>query len=302
MSNSTKFHDALKTHGRWFYPSVASVYEREKEICDWMLTPLATWAEAVYGEEVFEVAAKGYAEYCLSVSKAQRAYEETGVFNPSDVGAITREIYHEKAIMTPYMWAAVLIYPFWPSMINHLFLFRDHFLDSLPENPRIVELGCGHGVVGMLAAAHRRDATLIGYDISPGAIEIATALRGETGFGERARFEVRDVLELGSFADTPEDKFHGVIAAMLAEHLEDPRPLFASIRGALRPGGLAFVSTAIESAQDDHVYEFHHESEPAKMAEDVGLRVRRMVSDRGSAIAGGRYIPRAVAMVLECPE
>jgi len=85
---------------------------------------------------------------------------------------------------------------------------------------------------------------------------------------------------------------------MLAEHLQDPRPLFQSISHLLADDGLVFFSTAIESAQRDHIYEFNQESEPLKMAEDVGLRVTRLISDASVPPAGARFLPRAMAMIL----
>ena len=71
---------------------------------------------------------------------------------------------------------------------------------------------------------------------------------------------------------------------MLAHHLADD--------------GLVFFSTALEFAQRDHTYEFHHESELVKMAEEVNLRVSRLVCDAGLAAPGGRFLPRALGMVL----
>ena len=109
-------------------------------------------------------------------------------------------------------------------------------------------------------------------------------------------FEVRDAIEIGQ-ART-EHRYQGIIAATLAERLEDPRCLFQAIPQLLAEDGLVFFSTAIESAQRDHVYEFNHESEPLKMAKDVGLRVTRLISDASAPPAGARFLPRAVAMIL----
>jgi hypothetical protein len=92
--------------------------------------------------------------------------------------------------------------------------------------------------------------------------------------------------------------YQGIIAAMLAEHLEDPRPLFKVLAHHVADDGLIFFSTALESAQRDHTYEFHHESELVKMAEEVGLRVTRLVCDAGIPVPGGRFLPRALGMVL----
>lgn len=107
---------------------------------------------------------------------------------------------------------------------------------------------------------------------------------------------MKDVLSLNLAG--PKKGYQGIIAAMLAEHLEDPRPLFAVLSHHLADDGLIFFSTALESAQRDHTFEFHHESEPLNMAEEVGLRVTRLVCGAGTPAPGGRFLPRALGMVL----
>jgi SAM-dependent methyltransferase len=198
--------------------------------------------------------------------------------------------------MVPYMWAAILIYPFWPSMTRHIAMYRDGFVKALPRDGNVLELACGHGVLSLLAAETRSDLTFEGSDISPPAIAVANRLLGVSGHGTRAKFEVKDALRID-----PAEKgrgYKGIVAAMLAEHLLDPRPLFEVIAHNLADDGLVFFSTALESAQRDHTWEFHKESEPIKMAEDVGLRVTRLVVDSGEPVPGGRFLPRALAMIL----
>ncbi len=288
------FLDALPSVAKLFAASARGAYEANQEVCSWLCDPLARWARDAYGEEVFAAAARGYAEYCLHVAQAKHAYEKAGRYMPDELPMIIDKVYEDDDVMTPYMWAAVLIYAFWPSMTAHLALFRDAFLDRLTAAPRIIELACGHGAMGLVSLEHRPDATLLGYDISPPAIRIANRLAAASPHAGRARFVVRDVLEL----DLAEGRHDGVIAAMLAEHLVDPCPLFDSVARFLAPGGLAFVSTALESPQRDHVFEFHHESEVLMMAEEAGLRVVRMACDSAPRRTGERFAPRALAMVL----
>jgi 2-polyprenyl-3-methyl-5-hydroxy-6-metoxy-1,4-benzoquinol methylase len=209
---------------------------------------------------------------------------------------IVSEVYEDEGYMVPYMWAAILIYPFWPSMISHISMYRDDFVKALPPSAKLLELASGHGVMGLLAAETRSDIQVEGSDISPPAVAVANRLLGVSGLGKRVNFEVKNALKL----DLAESggTYQGIIAAMLAEHLEDPRPLFEVIAHHLADDGLVFFSTALESAQRDHTYEFHHESEPVKMAEAVGLRVVKLVSDAGSPAPGGRFLPRALAMIL----
>lgn len=296
MSAQNEFLLALQKHGKLFYPAAFRSYSENQAICDWMLQPLARWAQAAYGDEVFEHAVRGYAQYCLHVGQAQRKYEQQGSYQPDALPEIIQSVYENSDYMTPYMWAAILIYPFWASMTEHLTLFREDFLDRLPADSRIAELACGHGVMGLLAAEHRQDIQLSGYDISPTAISIAQRLAAVSAHGQRVSFTVKDVLSLETAA--ADQKYDGIMAAMLAEHLSDPAALFASIAQRLAPGGLVFFSTALESPQRDHVYEFHRESEPILMAEAVGLRLVKLVCGSGVRQPGGQFLPRAMAAIF----
>lgn len=296
MKDGRAFLTSLDTKARMFAPSAWATYEANETLCSWLLNPLARWTEAAYGDRAFDDAAKGYARYCMGVWKCQQLYEKAGRYTPETLPELISEVYEDEGYMVPYMWAAILIYPFWPSMVNHIALYRDEFLKVIPQGGKILEVASGHGVMGLLAAEMRPDIHLTGVDISPPAVAVANRLRDVSGHGERVKFEVKDVLRL----DLTEQSgtYQGIIAAMLAEHLQDPRPLFKMLAHHLADDGLVFFSTALESAQRDHTFEFHDESGPIKMAEEVGLRVTRLVCDAGVPVPGGRFLPRALGMIL----
>jgi 2-polyprenyl-3-methyl-5-hydroxy-6-metoxy-1,4-benzoquinol methylase len=296
MPNGKTFLRSLETKAKMLAPSARATFEANEALCSWLLDPLARWAEAAYGDRAFDDAAKGYAQYCLSVWKSQQLYEKAGRYTPEQMPDLISEVYENEGYMVPYMWAAILIYPFWPSMVSHIAMYRDDFLKPLPAGANVLELACGHGVMGLLAAETRPDIHVKGFDISPPATAVANRLLNVSGHGERVTFEVKDALKLN--LTESRGTYQGIIAAMLAEHLEDPRPLFAVLAHHLADDGLVFFSTALESAQRDHTYEFHHESEPVKMAEEAGLRVTRLVCDAGSPVPGGRFLPRALGMIL----
>ena len=198
--------------------------------------------------------------------------------------------------MVHYMWAAILIYAFWRSMVNHIAMFRDEFVRRLPRNATVLEVAAGHGVLSLLAAEERPDLRIEGVDISPPAVAVANRLLAVSGHTERVTFRVEDVLEGNHYQAV--EKCEGIVSAMLAEHLPDPRPLFAAISRHISADGLVFFSTALESPQRDHVFEFNQESQPVLMAESAGLRVTRLVSDASTVTAGSKFLPRATAMIL----
>jgi SAM-dependent methyltransferase len=277
-------------------PAARATFAAHENLCSWLLDPLALWAGAAYGERAFDDAADGYARYCLGVWKCQQQYEKTGRYEPQAMPDVISNVYEDEGYMVPYMWAAILIYPFWPAMISHLALYRDEFIKTLPPGAHVLELASGHGVMGLLAAKDRPDIHLDGFDISPPAVAVSKRLLGAAGLGRRVHFEVKDALNLNLAG--PGQTYQGIIAAMLAEHLQDPRHLFKVIAHHLADDGLVFFSTALESAQRDHTFEYHHESEALKMAEEAGLRVTRLACDAGNPVPGGRFLPRALAMIL----
>lgn len=296
MGNANLFLEALDRKAKMFAPHARATFEANRELCSWLLNPLARWAQAAYGSAVFDDAARGYAEYCFGVGKAKQVYERAGKYTPEAMPEIMSGVYEQEGYMIPYMWAAILIYPFWPSMVSHIAVFRDEFVRRLPRNASVLELACGHGVLSLLAAEERADIQVEGTDISPPAVAVASHLLAVSGHAGRVRFSVQDALKTDD--QSGNGKRQGIISAMLAEHLTDPKPLFSTMARRVAPEGLVFFSTALESPQRDHVFEFNQESEPLRMAEAAGLRVSRLASDASAVPAGSRFVPRATAMIL----
>jgi len=297
MEHAELFLEAMDRKAKMFARSARATYEANQELCSWLMNPLARWAQSAYGSTVFDAAARGYAEYCVGVAKAQKIYESAGRYTPESMPEIMSGVYEDEGYMVPYMWAAILIYPFWPSMISHIAMFRDEFVRRLPQNATVRELAAGHGVLSLLAAEERPDLQIEGTDISPPAVAVANRLLGVSGHAGRVRFAVKDALN--SENGSSDEKCHGIISAMLAEHLSDPKPLFKTMSRQILPDGLVFFSTALESPQRDHVFEYNQESQPLQMAENAGLRVARLVSDASAVPKGSRFVPRATAMILK---
>lgn len=296
MEQGQLFLEAMDRKARMFARHARATVEANRDVCLWLLNPLARWAEAAYGSDVFDVAAHGYAEYCVGVAKAKGIYERAGKYTPESMPEIVSGVYEDASYMVPYMWAAILIYPFWPSVVSHIAMFRDDFVRRLPKNATVTELAAGHGVLSLLAAEERPDIQVESSDISPPAVAVANRLLAASGHAGRVRFSVQDALN-GS-GPNGAIKFQGVISAMLAEHLSDPKPLFKTISHQIAPDGMVYFSTALESPQRDHVFEYNQESEPLQMAETAGLRVSRLVSDAAAVPPGSRFLPRSTAMIL----
>jgi SAM-dependent methyltransferase len=100
---------------------------------------------------------------------------------------------------------------------------------------RLLDAGCGTGENTLLAASRGADA--MGIDISPRAVGRA---RGKAaGRGLPARFEVADLLSLGSLGMT----FDTVIDSGVFHVFEDPQraQYVTSLASVLRPGGYCYL-------------------------------------------------------------
>ncbi len=217
-------------------------------------------------------------------------------YTPESMPEIVSGVYEDEGYMVPYMWATILIYPFWRSMVSHIAMFRDDFVRPLPRNATVCELAAGHGVLSLLASEKRPDIQIEGTDISPPAVTVANRLQAVSGQAGGVRFTVQDALDGDERGG--EGKCQDIISAMLAEHLSDAKPLFKTISRRISQDGIVFFSTALESPQRDHVFQYNQESQPLHMAETAGLWVSRLVSDASAVPCGSRFLPRSTAMIL----
>jgi ubiquinone/menaquinone biosynthesis C-methylase UbiE len=97
---------------------------------------------------------------------------------------------------------------------------------------KVLDVACGQGFFSRKFAAE--GASVVGADLAPELIEIATARAKEEGLSERCRFFIRASHLLGEVAEAPFDHATCVLAL---QNINDVRGTFASIAPSLRTGG-----------------------------------------------------------------
>jgi predicted TPR repeat methyltransferase len=111
-------------------------------------------------------------------------------------------------------------------------------LPELQAKARVIDLGCGTGLVGM--ALTPAGAELIGVDLSPRMLEIAARR------GAYAKLEQGELLEV--LARMPAASVHAVLAADVFIYIGDLAAVFAAVARVLAPRGLfAFSVEGLES-------------------------------------------------------
>jgi SAM-dependent methyltransferase len=141
----------------------------------------------------------------------------------------------------------------------------------------ILDLGCGPGDLALELAHRLRDARIVGLDLSPSMMQLAS--RHATTDG-RLRFVVGDATAL-PFSDGTVDV---VVSSLSLHHWSDPAAVFYEIARVLRPGGVALVyDIGLLSATP---------AELASFAADAGLGEDELVRERVRGGFGTRLFVR----------
>jgi ubiquinone/menaquinone biosynthesis C-methylase UbiE len=119
---------------------------------------------------------------------------------------------------------------------------------GIEPSTRVLDLGCGIGGPARYLAA-TFGCKVIGVDLSPGFIDVATYLTARCGLSDRAAFQVGDALHL-SFADAA---FDTVFLQHVAMNVEDRAALYAEIHRILTPAG-RFVTYDLVLRDGDVAY------------------------------------------------
>ena len=123
------------------------------------------------------------------------------------------------------------------SKFMDLDLYRDTFdafLELLPTNAKILELGCGPGNVVKYLKSKRVDLDIFGIDLAPEMIKEAQRQNPDS------QFEVMDIRDTGEIPQ----QFDAVIAAFCLPYIsyDDVPALFANCRKLVVDNGLLYVS------------------------------------------------------------
>lgn len=118
---------------------------------------------------------------------------------------------------------------------------------------RVLDVACGVGYgTNILAADADSDLTLLGVDVSPGAIDYAQ----EHSASERIHFQVADAM---TFRDP--EPFDSIVSIETIEHLPDPAGFVAQLVTLLRPGGTLIASVPVTPSVDANPFHLHDFSE-----------------------------------------
>ncbi len=242
----------------------------------------------------------GYVHLSLEYLKLQAELRRTGRYHFSTFEQARQAVYDNPAVMDRYYLHGVLASSvLWRNHYQVLRAYRDVFLARQAEGGGLnVEVGTGHGLFASLLLEHCPRWRTVGVDLSASS-RAYTARTLEHHGHPPERWEIRegDIHRL-PFAD---DQVDGLVCGEVLEHLEDPAAALRELRRVVRPGGRAWMTTAIYAANLDHIHLFRTVEEVRELVSASGWRLQteRIVPIDGTAWAPGtRDVPFSYAAVL----
>jgi ubiquinone/menaquinone biosynthesis C-methylase UbiE len=113
-------------------------------------------------------------------------------------------------------------------------------LTYIKDGDKVIDLGCGVGVLERLIKKEKKGCEIWGVDISNEAI------KNDLDHDPDIKYQQG---EIGNLSKLPEDYFDVVFSGEVIEHLDHPEDLFNDAQRILKKGGKLIVTTP----QDKHV-------------------------------------------------
>ena len=163
-----------------------------------------------------------------------------------------------------------------------------------PPPERIAEWGVGHGLLILEALERWPQAQAAILDLSKFSLAFTARMLAAAGMGNRCESYQGDVVKLPATRSVQR-----LICSELLEHVPNPKLLLERLRDALAPGGLAYLTGAINAAQPDHVSLFTSTEQLLSLVEEQGLVMRAHLTACHPNRQAEQNPPAVVAMVVQ---
>lgn len=213
-----------------------------------------------------------FCQYIMDYLKEQIAFEKTGSYGDEDFDTIKQNIYDNPEVMKElYLPGLFMAYPLVTVMFRKFMFFESEFLPLLSEDMQGAEVGFGDGFYLWRLLNRYPNAQPKGYDISVPALEFCTDLLVAAGYPQdKYDLQIANVFEGLPLEDNSLD--WGMLAEII-EHIPNPVEAIIEVGRKLKPGGLLYLTTVLDSNHMDHISNFESPEVVEGLITDSGYTI-----------------------------
>lgn len=233
-------------------------------------------------------ATDGYGVFALDAMKLQKRFDKDRQYIPKSYADVAATIYHNSSYMFDLYLPGILLSQFlWHHHYQQLTFFRDRFV---PRARAIgvrtfYDVGVGTGFYSKEMLRAFPEARGTGCDISDHSLGHTRKMLERWRLA--ARYEPRKV-DILTANLSPADS---IASVEVLEHLEDPPAFLRALHRMLRPGGVGYITAAINAPNADHIYLYRSITDVLKEIEDAGFKVIEHAEYFGYVPKPGESVP-----------
>lgn len=219
------------------------------------------------GERIEDLAA-AYLGFTNVMKEEQLFFARFGHYRYRSLHEAEAAVYKNERYMKMYMRGLALTMYLWPQHQQ----IRALFQASLPRGNggKYLEVGPGHGMFFLHALRAGGFDRCVGVDISETSVAFTRNLLESGHFG---RFSNYEIVRADFLTYDARDKYRAIVVGEVLEHVEEPARFLRKMADLAQPGGFIFVSTCLNAAALDHIYNFETLDNLREMITGAGLRI-----------------------------
>jgi len=237
-----------------------------------------------------------YAEFANDSMRHQIMYERSGKYRASSYEEVRAALYNNADHMTqnylPGMWFSHYV---WPQHYFSLLGFTDCVLPRVEDAGVFFEVGVGCGMYSKTTLEHKPGMRGVGFDISQHSLDYTGQVVQSFGYGTRYKLENRDIRH------GYDVKADFLICQEVLEHLENPAEFCCWLYDMIRPGGLAFITAALNAGHSDHIFLMHHPLEVENMLTEAGFHIMRSQEETAPGSKPRKLTPSLAGFLCSKP-
>lgn len=281
------------------FPYFATVIDkRYEEFGEAWLAEFNEELKVFFGDDLprLQSAVNGYGSFALDSMKLQKKFDKMREYIPKEYADVSHDVYLNRDYMfNLYLPGIMLSQYLWSHHYRQLHYFRHTFVEMLKE--RSADCFCDVGVgTGFYSKEMLRALPVIrgrGYDISPFSLEHTRIMIDKWQFLGRYEFCQADIL-----LETPKDQADCLVCVEVLEHLDDPVSFLKALYVLLRPGGIGFITAAINGPNADHIYLYRGLGDLEREVASAGFEILQSVEYLGYIPKPGDSVPSSGVCIV----